>query len=277
MDLARRQALAWRVIDMSQRLPHGRYIRVHAHYSEPGYTAPDTNMIAVCDWNPESFSKDASKADRTMSRISDTLERLGVDMEWEDEWLACDKCDGLVRCQPDSYGWSRSYMFDDCDDCICATCLREDIDYALELAENEDGLVSAHVLPNLEDYGYVRRYFLEYGLHDGQAYKPTRVKTWLRDLGVERSILKLADPSQFSVGYEVWVGESDKELVQAADIEECLQRPSPAEAMRRGLQAISALPHTQASGVVTLHSITETGDVVTRTVTNAEFIKGVKA
>jgi hypothetical protein len=37
------------------------------------------------------------------------LEALGIPLEWCDEWDDCSECNGLLRHQPDSYGWTPSY------------------------------------------------------------------------------------------------------------------------------------------------------------------------
>ena len=106
-------------------------------YAEPGYDEAPRGVM-VGDWNDDHLCRDHGdcresiarayverigpldhivasacmdrRSDRKlMDRLQRVLEKLGVEVEWEDEWGQCDDCGKLVRTEPDSYGWEPWY------------------------------------------------------------------------------------------------------------------------------------------------------------------------
>ena len=70
-------------------------------YSEPGYShAPEG--VAFADWNPERYK-----------RIGDILEKVGVGVEWSDEWTTCAHCGKAIRTEPDCYRWTPAFWFNE--------------------------------------------------------------------------------------------------------------------------------------------------------------------
>lgn len=94
-------------------------------YAEPGYTDPDSGVIAFCNWNTISSYNNATQkrvdVDDIPNRLCAALEKIGVEIEWSDEWAVCEGCQKAVRTQPDSHGWKRSYTDDDC--LVCRDCV----------------------------------------------------------------------------------------------------------------------------------------------------------
>lgn len=97
----------------------------HNGYAEPGYTDPASGIIATGNWNSvtkyEGQIGASTVLDDTPELLSDLLEKLGVEIEWFDEWADCDECGKLVRTQPDGWDWHPSYQVGDgwleCDEC----------------------------------------------------------------------------------------------------------------------------------------------------------------
>ena len=104
-------------------------LRFYPHYSEPGYDEP-SGAILSANWNDRSRWNSASGSmvvtDERPSRIGRILERLGCELEWCDEWAACDSCYGAIRTEPDSMCWEPSYEWVDEGTILCAACAAED-------------------------------------------------------------------------------------------------------------------------------------------------------
>lgn len=95
---------------IENRAYHIDNIQYAKTYSEPGYSNPAKGIL-LGNWNH--FSNDATRL----------LEKLGYEIEWEDEWATCEDCGGAVRISPDSYGWQSSYaLIDECS-IVCHLCL----------------------------------------------------------------------------------------------------------------------------------------------------------
>jgi len=100
-------------------------LREYARYCEPGYDDPE-GLILSADWNDRD-SYDAATRTRVVTdnrprRIGDLLERLGCELEWCDEWTACEECNGAIRTQPDSMSWTPSYVWEDECTIVCTEC-----------------------------------------------------------------------------------------------------------------------------------------------------------
>src|SRR5688572_25286225 len=84
-------------------------VRLHEKYVEPGYSDPESGVIATGNWNNRTKWNQATNThtttDDTPGRVSKLLEKAGVELEWEDEWVSCGECGGLFRCSADSHGW----------------------------------------------------------------------------------------------------------------------------------------------------------------------------
>jgi hypothetical protein len=83
-------------------------------YSEPGYDDAERGVY-FGDWN--------GKGGDELVKI---IEASGAAIEWSDEWTICADCCKAVRCSPDSYCWTRSYVLvNDCE-IVCHECMEDD-------------------------------------------------------------------------------------------------------------------------------------------------------
>ncbi|GAG52478.1 unnamed protein product, partial [marine sediment metagenome] len=72
-------------------------------YAEPGYSDPDSNVIAFGNWNAitEYDGDKFQTIDDAPARVASLLEKAGVELEWSDEWEFCGECGKAVRTKPD--------------------------------------------------------------------------------------------------------------------------------------------------------------------------------
>ena len=245
-------------------------------YAEPGYTDPDSGLIATGNWNPRSWGQDgvpAPKSDRVMPRIADILDKLGVELEWEDEWEACGKCNKLVRTSPDSYGWTRSYWRDEYGEVACQDCVLEDPSDYLKFLEGNPQ--SADTLDlDLGEAGYfqVNEESFESGLYGNQCDNPEVIAESMRKLGVNRFVFGIDSVGQFDVNFSLWVHESEKHLLPDCDIES--EGADPAIAMQSALKDASRkVGELEGQGVkvATCHS---DGTATARLVSKRDFLSG---
>lgn len=97
-------------------------------YAEPGYDDPRSGVIAFGNWNDIS-RYDGQKfhvIDDTPGRVASLLEKLGVELDWSDEWTICEGCHKAVRTQANSYRWRASYADDGCGSILCHECIKAD-------------------------------------------------------------------------------------------------------------------------------------------------------
>lgn len=79
-------------------------------YGEPGYSLPEKRIewasIIMANWN------------NVPKHVYNALERRGFGLEWVDEWINVDNCNGDIRAyrsEGDSWGWKPSYIIIDGD------------------------------------------------------------------------------------------------------------------------------------------------------------------
>ena len=77
------------------------------------YLHPDN----MCKFLPAVPTLTATKARKVVStlprRLARVLEKLHIECEWGDEWVACNDCGKLLRTQPDSMWWKPSFYCDE--------------------------------------------------------------------------------------------------------------------------------------------------------------------
>lgn len=220
-------------------------IQLYSGYSEPGYM--EHACVALGNWNDiqryDSAARTFEDVDRSPSAIATELEKLGCELEWSDEWAACDGCGFLVRTQPDSYSWKRSYVEQD-GDIVCFKCI--DPAEHLERLEGQSSRCNTIETIDPTQHGYVKiEHSFENGLHPGQAAEPATIAKTLRRVGVRRFLFNLDEARQFDLSFSVYVHESvlghervgDDSLNQAEDrcglsvedIERILREPQNSE------------------------------------------------
>jgi hypothetical protein len=114
-------------------------------------------------------------------RLARSLERVGANIEWSDEWYRCDGCQRAVRAQSDSYMWKPSFaILNECEP-ICHDCLRDMGEDALT-----DYIGDAHKCvtwcepSHVESFGFVKwepddEHTYENGWHPGQDDDPQSI------------------------------------------------------------------------------------------------------
>lgn len=211
-------------------------ILFHHGYAEPGYDDPKSGLIATGNWNSISrYDREKGEfdtIDETPVKVGQLLERLGVELEWSDEWDVCVGCDKLVRTSPTSYGWQPSYV-DICGDILCKDCL--DPEEWLESIEGKPDRANAITSVNPEDYGYIKVLSdLEHGFHSGQDADPRVVTRSMTKFGIERFLFNIDNVGQFDMSFSLWVHEDEYNLLDDKKIE--TDGPSVSEALKRGLK-----------------------------------------
>ncbi len=253
-----------------------------AGYAEPGYDDPKSGVIAFGNWNDIGRWNEAERRfvsiDDTPCRVARLLEKLGVELEWEDEWVLCERCDKAVRCEPDSYGWKRSYWHDDNGSVACAGCINED---PAEYLESLEGDTSRCVTLDMDlgDHGYVLlQDGFEHGFYGGQDADPELIGKALREQGVGRFIFTLDGTGQFDIRFSVWVHRDD---IDRLDVEAWEQAPKDGPSVVKGLRRalddasrkMAELPDVPGHPKVA-RCDAGTGTARVRTVTPQEFVDG---
>src|SRR6266702_2405206 len=95
-------------------------------YAEPGYDDPKSGVIAFGNWNNVSRydGHEFHEVDDSVGRVATLLEKLGVELDWSDEWCQCDGRSKAVRTSPNSYRWQASYADDGSGTVLCHQCLK---------------------------------------------------------------------------------------------------------------------------------------------------------
>lgn len=221
-------------------------IRFYEGYAEPGYDDPESECIAVGNWNNAQIRSDVpgeywKDADNTMDRISKVFEeRWGIELEWGDGWYDCCECGKLIRCSPDSYQWTPSYfMFNECEP-ICECCIKEDeslqesmLEY---LEDNPDSALTLRINPAKHGYIKLNEDSYENGWHPGQNDSPSKIADSLREKGASKFIFTYDESSQFYCRFSVWIHEDEKHLIHGEPVGK--QVPSPSEILQAQLKGL---------------------------------------
>lgn len=245
-------------------------------YAEPGYTDPESGVIAFGNWNPVTEYIEETQSRQTRDdiprRLCEALEKLGAEIEWSDEWIFCSGCNKAIRCQPDSYSWQRAYCENEGEP-ICRECINPVA--VLEQLENKSNtcLTLDNVDPAEHDYTRVEGEF-EHGLHGGQDADSSKIGAGLRQQGITRFLFRLEEKSQFYFTFSVWIHADewprfDPEKLAAFNTRCALD---PAEGLKRALQS-APIPQPGAGVNITTCDVS-TGKSETRVMSRSEFIRG---
>lgn len=176
-----------------------------ADYAEPGYSQPESGIV-FGNWNPVcgfSVPKETQRRD-PVSKLARILEKLGFELEWEDEWSTCSDCGKAVRTQPDSYSWTSSFrILNECE-LICLECLSKDVPSYLESIEDN----SRQACPpefHPEEHGYTKHNgTFETGFHPGQDADPAKILKALHAEGKRHVVFRIKSKGQFDLDWEAY-------------------------------------------------------------------------
>jgi len=197
------------------------------------------------------------------------LERAGYSLDWCDAVCSCGGCNKAIQTQPSHYGWKPEYVETD-GDILCEECVKDDPSSILD--EYRGNPAKALTLDGIDltDHGYARvETTFENGFHPGQDDDPKAIARALEDRGIEDYIFTVDTVGQFDMRFSVWVSREEAHL--AVGVEGKCDIP-PNVALDRALKSIPA-PTGQGIQYSKVHA---DGTVTTRTLTNDEFIAGVR-
>lgn len=203
-------------------------ININANgYAEPGYgSLSGEDVIATGNWNVvDEYDRAGAtrvpvKHGNLLPRLAEAFERLGIQIEWSDEWSDCSDCGKLFRTQGDSYSWQPSFAQVD-DGYVCHECLKDHATDYLAGLEGRNSLAASNcnAVKDIDpaECGYVK-VDEEYtsGWHPGQNDNPVEIAKELRDRGIERFLFNLDGNEQFAQHFSVYVHESEASLLSDA-------------------------------------------------------------
>lgn len=214
---------------------------------------------------------------------------------WSDEWAQCDECFSAVRTQPDSYGWTRSYV-DWEGQVVCHECITADpgpfVDHLLDRIREEEG-DQPIALPTFMDLDQLPEGWLQLPVEmDSGLYRsnrcddPHKLNAALYEMGV-LSLWQITDQGQFETEFCCYVRHKDFEEgveLDPSKLEELVdlvnQHMAPgavARNMEAALKSVSLTPAPPGHvKVVKIHADTESHSAEERDVPRAEFIDGIK-
>jgi hypothetical protein len=251
-----------------------------AGYAEPGYSDPDSGVVALGNWNEISRWAEgkSEKVDSAPADLAAALEKIGVDLEWEDEWKTCSDCSRLVRTQPDSYSWKRSYFEDDDCNIQCSDCVLKDPSaYLASLEGNPKKAVTIEVDLAKQGYRQVDAKF-ENGLYGGQAASPKLIAEALREQGIERFLFEIDSVGQFDLDFSVWIHEDEWSQFDPSKFGQAkVDGPDPAAMAQKAMREAALQPKPAGEGIVHTTLNLDDGTAKTRVVTAQEFVeKGIR-
>ena len=256
-------------------------IQLHSDgYAEPGYTDPESGVIAQGNWNDISKWNEATRnfdrLDNTPGELAEALEKIGVELEWCDEWVTCNRCNKIVRCSGNCYSWVRSYWETEDGEVECIECTQKDPSSYLEHLEGQDN--SAMTIDiDLSKHGYklVADKF-ESGLYGGQAANPKLIAKALEEQNISRFIFVIDHVGQFDMDFSVWIHDEDWPKFDKNKFGQAKTNgPDPAEMMKKGFAALSVANKPTGEGIVHNTINLDDGSVKTRIVTPQQFVEGI--
>jgi len=245
-------------------------------YAEPGYDDPASGVIAFGKWNNVSRydGHEFHTIDTAPGRVATLLEKLGVELDWSDEWAICDGCHKAVRTQANSYRWQASYASTD-EGIVCHECLKADpTDYLQSLEGSSDRCVTIDI--DLEAHGYkLLSDDYQNGLYGGQSDRPELIAEALREQGVNRFIFNLDSTGQFDMSFSVYVHESEIGLIDREEFESApTSGVDPAVQMQKALVDASSKMAATEGRIKVAKCDLDSGTARVRIVSPEDFVAG---
>jgi hypothetical protein len=239
-------------------------------YSEPGYTEPE-NGVLLGDWWHRKEGGDLKE-----SLLVPIIGACGAEVEWHDEWNTCGDCRKAVRCSPDSYSWTRSYV-EWSGEISCHECMEDDDHKQSFLGDElEDNPDAAETLGwDLEGLGYTRMdEDFQRGLYGGQSADPHKIAAALRERGISRFVFQIDSVGQFDARFSCWIHEDDmpEDGLDLAYGE--TDGPDPVVAMKAAMQDATAKMSNLSGEGVKVATCNADGTADVRLVSEEDFIAG---
>lgn len=274
--------------DMPDRMVrnHLESIRFYHAYAETGYEDPECGLIASGDWNDaDEYDRETDKRITTSdlpSRLANVFRKLGIELEWCDEWTGCHSCCRALRTRPDDHSWKPCYIEDD-GAALCLECV--DVEEYLESLEG-DSTKRSLFDPSEHEYVLIQGGF-EAGVHPGQDADPELIGKLLSTADIKRFVFCVSETGQFDLTYSVWMHKEEAEeededggngLIVARRVLErgVVNGPSRSEAMKRGLQEASRQSSEMRASEppsIVVSSVTADG-TTTKVVSMEDFVAG---
>jgi hypothetical protein len=246
-------------------------------YAEPGYDDPASGVVAFGNWNNVTRydGHEFHVIDNVPGRVASLLEKLGVELDWSDEWTICEGCHKAVRTQANSYRWRASYADDGCGSILCHECIKTDpTDYLQSLEGDSRRCVTIDLDLEVAGYKLLADDF-ENGLYGGQADRPELIADALREQGVERFIFHLDSTGQFDLSFSVWVHESEFNLIDREEFESTpVSGVDPAVQMQKALADASAKMAATDGRIKVAKCDLDCGTARVRFVSPEDFVAG---
>lgn len=189
-------------------------------YAEPGYPSGDDVVIVLGDWNDKIRYVDGVREvlDDFPSRLARSLERVGAELEWLDEWYSCSGCFRAVRSTENSYHWKPAYLWTD-NGPVCHECAIGDGEDALTAygderegyINNPQKCVTWCEPEHVESFGFVKwepgnPQTYENGWHPGQTDDPKVIFDVILEAHPTAEVIFFLDESsQFYVRFSAYV------------------------------------------------------------------------
>lgn len=265
-------------------------------YCEPGYD--EGKMVAFANWNNvtrwDEKNREWITVDDTPQRVGNLLEKLDVELDWQDCYQRCEDCYKYFRTTGDCHGWRMHGHIGD-GWCQCADCIAEDPAHVLEELEGNPRKALTYDI-DMEDQGYVNLCWdesgcidsWENGLYGGQDADPYKVSEDLDARDASRHIFQIDSTGQFDVDFSVWVHRECLGIAEDAEwpevysaIQSFLAKPidckadiDPAIAMRNALSDASAKMGALKGDGVRYAECHADGTASVKLVSPQDFIEG---
>lgn len=245
-------------------------------YAEPGYSS-DKKVIALGNWNSitkwDEEKHTSVEVDDTPSLVGDLLDKIGVNIEWSDEWICCNGCGKVVRIKSDSSSWRQSYAYiheaDFCLECVTKT-KQSRLAYVETLEGQHNRCMTIDI--DLEKLGYKPLGIDFANGWYGQSDDPKNIADSLRKMNITRFVFVLDSQNPFEVGFSLFVHKSEVKLFKEEEF-----APSPGTDVAKQFQkAVKQLPpvtNAPAGSVVVNRVNLDDGSVETKTLTAQQFIE----
>jgi hypothetical protein len=192
---------------------------------------PACGIIALADWNCTYKEGDGGRVepdDQTMPELGKALEALGLELDWSDQFEACNCCKRLIRTQPTHYGWLPHYAaVEGIGNYVCFECLQDRLEEYLTGLEGKD--TNAVAVPSVDpgEHGY-RKIIgdCEHGWHPGQNDDPASIGRALRLMGITRYLFRVDSVGQFDTSFSVYVHKSQSKRFNRKRFDATLVKPA---------------------------------------------------